>query len=132
MNNKVSIFANDVQAPIKVELHENGEYFVSARELHQFLGSQADFTDWCKRMFAYGFRENEDYSVIYIDDHKNVVVNIDNMNAKQRSRHGIQTEYWLTFRCAQHIGMIQKSTEGRIIRDYFISCEERLNRYRHL
>ena len=89
MNNKISVFANDVQAPIKVELHENGQYFISARELHAFLGSQADFTDWCKRMFAYGFKENHDYLIVYIDDHKNVVVNNTELSAKQRSRYGI-------------------------------------------
>lgn len=33
----------------------DGRIAVSARELHTFLEVKTDFTDWCKRMFAYGF-----------------------------------------------------------------------------
>ena len=42
----------------------NGSKAVSARELFVFLGIKADFTNWCKRMFAYGFEKDLDYSPI--------------------------------------------------------------------
>ncbi|MGJ1431587.1 antA/AntB antirepressor family protein [Sphingobacterium spiritivorum] len=37
---------------------------VSARELYEFLEVKTDFTDWCKRMFDYGFEEDKDFTSI--------------------------------------------------------------------
>jgi hypothetical protein len=59
-NEKISLFANDVNAPIKVELHDNGQYFVSARELHAFLEAQAQFTNWCERLVLPSFKRGVD------------------------------------------------------------------------
>ena len=33
----------------------NGKNVVSARNIYNFLDIKTDFTDWCKRMFEYGF-----------------------------------------------------------------------------
>ncbi|TAE07008.1 MAG: hypothetical protein EAZ95_18795, partial [Bacteroidetes bacterium] len=119
-NEKISLFANDVNAPIKVELHDNGQYFVSARELHAFLGSQAQFTNWADRIFESNFVKGKDYFEVY---NKNVI------NPKG-GRPSI--DYWLTFRCAQHIGMMQNNAKGFQIRDYFIDCEDRLKQVQAL
>lgn len=45
---------------IKTEV-QNDEVVVSGRELHEFLGVKDNYTDWFKRMIAYGFEENQDY-----------------------------------------------------------------------
>lgn len=46
---------------IKIK-EENGRRAVSARELHNFLGSKQDFSTWIKnRIEKYGFTENVDY-----------------------------------------------------------------------
>jgi anti-repressor protein len=48
---------------IKIE-ERNGQQAVSARELHQFLGSKRDFSNWIKsRIEHYQFVENQDFEV---------------------------------------------------------------------
>ncbi|MEZ4904332.1 MAG: antA/AntB antirepressor family protein [Spirosomataceae bacterium] len=94
---------------IKVQSH-NGQSVISAREIHGFLGVQTDFTDWCKRMFEYGFEENKDYSLLKIGE---------------RNAHN-KVDYLLTLDTAKEIGMIQKTAKGREIRNYFILCEKAL------
>jgi hypothetical protein len=49
---------------IKISTGENGNQVVSARELHEFLGSKQQFADWIKdRIGKYGFVENQDFEV---------------------------------------------------------------------
>ncbi len=81
---------------------------VSARDLHEYLNSQSDFTTWCKRMFEYGFIENVDYSLIKIGE---------------RSAHN-KIDYALTLDCAKEIAMLQKSDKGKEARQYFIAVEK--------
>ena len=53
-----------MQELIKVT-EQNGEQLVSARELHEFLESKQEFTNWFKnRIEKYGFLENEDFMTI--------------------------------------------------------------------
>jgi anti-repressor protein len=47
---------------INITTNEQGSQVVSARELYEFLGVNAKFADWIKRMLDYGFTENEDYT----------------------------------------------------------------------
>jgi len=43
----------------------NSDNPVSARELHSFLESRQDFSNWIKnRIKKYGFVENEDYTLL--------------------------------------------------------------------
>lgn len=43
---------------------QNGKKAVSARELHSFLESKRDFSNWIKdRIEKYGFIENQDFEV---------------------------------------------------------------------
>lgn len=99
-----------MQNLINIQRRE-GKDLVSARELHAFLGVQTDFTDWCKRMFEYGFVENYDYSLLKIGE---------------RKAHN-KTDYLLTLDTAKEIAMIQKSAKGREVRNYFIDCENALH-----
>ena len=44
---------------------QNGKKAVSARELHQFLGSRRDFSHWIKdRIEKYQFVENQDFEIL--------------------------------------------------------------------
>lgn len=45
---------------------KDGKRAVNARELHQFLESKQDFSNWIKsRIEKYGFVENQDYCSFY-------------------------------------------------------------------
>ncbi len=92
---------------IKIIRNEQGSQAVSARELHECLEIATDFTDWCKRMFEYGFEENVDYSLLKIGE---------------RYAHN-KVDYALTMEVAKHIAMIQRTDKGKQVRQYFIECE---------
>lgn len=47
---------------IKVTANENGEMLVSARELHEVLGSKERFSKWFDKMLSYGFENGDDYT----------------------------------------------------------------------
>ena len=92
-----------------------GEYekVVDARELHEFLESKQDFTDWVKnRISKYGFIEDEDYTIILGN-------RSDGKAGKPR------TEYALTIDTAKEIAMVENNEQGHIIRKYFIEVEKR-------
>lgn len=96
---------------------------VSGRKLHEVLGVGSKFTDWMKRMIAYGFQENVDYTTIWS--------NLKNENAmeylgssQKMSALGYEINYILTLEMAKHIAMVQRTEVGREFRSYFIMCEE--------
>ncbi len=50
---------------IKIEINENNEQLVSAKELHEFLEVKSKFADWIKnRIEKYGFEENQDFVTV--------------------------------------------------------------------
>jgi phage anti-repressor protein len=89
---------------------ESGQ-IVDARELHEFLESKQEFTNWIKgRVEKYGFIENEDFTIIL-----------------SKSTGGRpSTEYALTIDTAKEIAMVENNEQGRIIRKYFIEVEKRV------
>ncbi|MFX1667845.1 phage antirepressor KilAC domain-containing protein [Riemerella anatipestifer] len=89
---------------------QNGKQTVSARELHKFLEIGTDFTNWCKRMFEYGFVENIDYAKI----------------GESINQYVTKYDYALTLDTAKEISMLQRSEKGKIARRYFIECEKKL------
>lgn len=101
-----------MQELIHVTTNEQGSKVVSARELYAFLEIKANFTDWCKRMFDYGFEENKDYLILH-----NFVRNISKSNP---------IDYALTLDTAKEIAMLQRSDKGKQARQYFIECERQL------
>jgi len=101
---------------IKVEKSEGGKQVVSARDLHEFLEIGTDFTNWCKRMFEYGFQNNVDYVITKIGEPDNQAVA--NPNPK--------VDYAITLDCAKEIAMIQRTDKGKQARQYFIECEKKL------
>lgn len=99
-----------MQELIPLTTNEQGSKVVSARDLYEFLKIKAQFTDWCKRMFEYGFEENRDYIIL----HKNVK-NVSKSNP---------INYALTLDTAKEIAMLQRSEKGKQARLYFIECEK--------
>ncbi len=95
---------------IKISDHD-GKQAVSARELHAYLESKQDFSNWIKnRINKYGFIENIDY---------------------QRFDKIIETggrfiEYALSIDCAKEISMVEGNDKGKKARRYFIECEKKL------
>ena len=99
-----------MQELIHVTTNEQGSRVVSARELYDFLEVKSDFSEWCKRMFEYGFEEGKDFTPFL-----------------GKSIGGRPTkEYALTLDTAKEIAMLQRSDKGKQARQYFIECERQL------
>jgi anti-repressor protein len=107
--NDGALKTNPIAELLKVTVNEQGQQLVSARDLHKFLEIQSDFTHWCKRMFEYGFSENEDFTSI--------------LTESTGGRPSI--DYALKIDMAKEISMIQRTDKGKQARLYFIECEKR-------
>lgn len=94
---------------IKIQQH-NGRQAVSARELYDFLEVGTEFAKWCNRMFEYGFEEDKDFTPI--------------LTKSTGGRPSV--DYAITLDCAKEIAMIQRTPQGKQAREYFISCEKKL------
>lgn len=82
---------------------------VNARELHLFLESKQDFSNWIKgRIDQYGFVENVDFTVDKVVD-----------------RRITRIEYHLGLDMAKEISMVERNAKGKEARQYFIECELR-------
>ena len=106
--NSLSILYNDI-IPI---YGDNNERIINARELHGFLGSKRQFTDWIKdRLNKYNFIENEDYT---------------HVSQKYETSTGatIRQDYYLKMDTAKEIAMVENNEQGRYIRKYFIQIEK--------
>lgn len=96
----------------------NGEQMVDARELHSFLEVARDFSTWIKdRIEKYRFVEGRDYIVLESSPDRGNV-----LHAKK--------DYALTLDIAKSIAMVQNNDKGDEVRQYFISCEKKLNQIR--
>ena len=95
--------------------YESENPTVSARELYEKLNIGTKFTTWFQRMTEYGFSENA--------DHKTCFPNLGSES------HGGQNmvDYQVSVDMAKEICMIQKSPEGKQIRQYFIDLEKAWN-----
>lgn len=92
---------------------QNGKKAVSARELHAFLESKRDFSNWIKdRIEKYGFIENQDFEVF-------------NKFGENPNGGRPQIEYALSIDCAKEISMVEGNEKGRQARRYFIECEKK-------
>lgn len=85
---------------------------VSARELHEKLNIGTRFNDWFPRMTEYGFAEGTDfYSKMSKTD-----------NGGRPS-----TDYEISVDMAKQICMIQRTPEGKAVRQYLIDLEKAWN-----
>ena len=84
---------------------------VSARELHEQLKIKTAFKDWMPRMIEYGFEEGKDFSS-YLSE----------STGGRPSK-----EYDLSIDMAKEICMIQRTPEGKKVREYLIQLERAWN-----
>jgi len=99
-----------------VPVYENakGDKRINAREMHEFLESKRQFTNWIQdRIDKYGFTEGEDFFSF-------------NKIVKRASNGGTtRTEYELTMDMAKEIAMVENNEKGRMVRRHFIEIEKR-------
>lgn len=93
--------------------YESGDPTVSARELHEKLSIKTAFKDWFPRMCEYGFEEGKDFC---------------SKMSETSSRGGRPSkDADISIDMAKQICMIQRSPEGKQIRQYFIDLEKAWN-----
>lgn len=86
---------------------------VSARELHNRLNIKTRFNDWFKRMTEYEFVDGTDFY---------------SKKSKTSETNGRpQTDYEITVDMAKQICMLQRTPEGREVRQYLIDLEKAWN-----
>lgn len=97
---------------VMIPINYDGEQpTVSARGLHEKLHIETPFKKWIDRMCEYGFEEFKDFWT--------------KMSESTGGRPS--TEYDLSIDMAKQICMIQRSPEGKQIRQYFIDLEKAWN-----
>lgn len=92
---------------------------VSARELHEKVGSTERFSSWFERQLQFGFVEGEDYS----NPLKVLRVQIEGNREVQREVE----DYNLSVDMAKQICMVQKNDKARAVRQYLIDLEKAWN-----
>lgn len=103
--NGLSVFSQDV---IPVYTTSTGEKIVLGRELHAKLGITTRYNDWFPRMVEYGFIEGEDF-YSFLSKSQN--------NGRPSASHILKLDM------AKHIAMIQRTPQGKAIRDKLIQLE---------
>lgn len=87
------------------------EQMVSARELYKSLNISSNFTTWFNRMAEYGFVEGEDF--------------FPKMEESTGGRPSM--DYQISMDMAKQICMIQRTPEGKRVRQYLIDLEKAWN-----
>lgn len=102
-----------MQELIKVE-KRNGQRVVSGRELHSFLESKQQFSNWiANRIKKYGFVEGQDYEVI-----NSLIKNLKGGRAA--------VEYAISLDMAKELSMVEGTDKGKQARRYFIERDKQL------
>lgn len=86
---------------------------VSARDLHEKLNIGTKFTTWFERMQDYGFSEGSEF--------------FPKLGETSEQGGRPQTDYQISIDMAKQICMVQRSPEGKQIRQYFIDLEKAWN-----
>lgn len=99
---------------VMIPINYDGEQpTVSARELHEKLNIKTAFKDWFPRMCEYGFEDGKDFCSKMSE------------TSPKGGRPSKDAE--LSIDMAKQICMIQRSPEGKQIRQYFIDLEKAWN-----
>lgn len=93
--------------------YESENPTVSARELHEKLNIKTAFKDWFPRMCEYGFEDGKDFC--------------SKMSETSPKGGRPSKDADLSIDMAKQICMIQRSPEGKQIRQYFIDLEKAWN-----
>ena len=94
---------------------ETGDTLISGRELHEKLKIKTRYNDWFSRMVDYGFTENVDF------------IAITQKRVTAQGNEITQTDHIMKLDMAKEIAMIQRSPEGKAIRQYLIQVEKDWN-----
>lgn len=93
---------------------------VDARALHAVLQVRRDFSNWIKdRISKYGFVEGEDFEKSSVISSSPDLVNGDFKGLRQA------VEYSLSLNMGKELAMVENNETGRMVRRYFIACEQR-------
>ncbi|TCP95334.1 phage anti-repressor protein [Cricetibacter osteomyelitidis] len=109
------------------EKHLNGvkSYHINARDLHHFLESKRDFSNWIKdRIEKYGFKVKADYYIVQTLSSTKLATSNVQQSAKARKQK--QIDYIITLSMAKELAMVERNEQGKLARQYFIKCENRL------
>lgn len=99
---------------VLMEIKYNAEYpTVSARELHEKLNIGTAFKDWFPRMCEYGFEEGKDFCSKLSE------------TSPKGGRPAKDAD--ISIDMAKQICMIQRTPEGKTLRQYFIDLEKAWN-----
>lgn len=96
-----------ISALIPVREHE-GQQVASGRDIHAYLGVRTPYDKWFPRMVEYGFTEGQDFSTIL----------------SESTGGRPSTDHAITFDMAKELGMIQRTPQGKAVRQYFIEVEK--------
>ena len=107
-----------MQELIKVEVNDNQEPIVSARELHKALGLVKKFSQWWESQMNYGFEEGVDFTRVpqsYLVPHgaNGATILVD--------------DYAIKLDMAKELAMVSKTDKGKEVRKYFIQIEKDFN-----
>lgn len=95
---------------------EDGVKLVSARELHEQLGSKRHFSDWIKPYI----KEDNDY--LFVEG-----VDFTSFHAGVNPTNNVPIkDYVITIDMAKELAMVSKSVRGKKCRRYFINLEKEL------
>ena len=108
---------------VEVKEDENGVQLVSAKELHKFLEVGRDFSTWIKgRISKYGLIENKDFQRVSMIPQTGGI--------KNKGGDVKSVDYILPIKTAYSLCMVENNSQGKLVRDYFINCEELLKKKR--
>lgn len=103
---------------IKIEVNEQQEPVISARELHKVLGVGKRFSAWWETQIGYGFEENQDYTTVP----EGTLVPHGANGAMIRVN-----DYAMKLDMAKELAMVSKTEKGKEVRKYFIQVEKDFN-----
>ena len=114
------INTNDLSSLIPMSTNGKG---VNARDLHAFLGSKKDFSNWIKdRIKKCGYQQGIDFQTICFDYRGNIIdVKADNLTSE--NQYVSKIDYIITIEMAKELCMMERSEIGCRMRRYFIGWE---------
>lgn len=96
---------------IKIEVVQ-GKETVNARELHEFLESKRQFSNWIKTQIEnYNFTQGTDFI---------------KLNRFVKSNSKAMTEYHISIDMAKELSMVERNEKGKQARQYFIDRDNQL------
>lgn len=118
MNDGTSNIQPSGDAELIPTFEHNGKRVASGRALHSFLEVGTRYNDWFARMITYGFTEDEDFQTVLS---KSTYSDLSKTSGGRPA-----TDHAVTFDMAKEIGMLQRTPKGKMIRQYFIDLEKKM------